>query len=415
MNFCKKRKGPFKAVLLTFTAAIYMLAVISVLLYPGESFAAEKAAVKPAKWTFMIFLNGVNDLYPYGPRTINQLKKIGSTEDFNIVILRGYLSKSGEKVIIKKGKAEIIEKGLKLDMGDYKELVKFAKWTHENYPAEHYLIDIWNHGLGWKKKSRGSTKGISYDDVTGNHITTLQLGTAMKMIKGVFGHNVDILGMDACLMQMAEVAYELKESVSYIVAAEEIEPGTGWPYDKFAQIPAKNPQITPKQYAAAMVEAHRQSYLPVKTEATTCSAIECSGLPLFYSKLEELSIAIKARIGENKIIETLKRVRDEVQIFDEGDHCDLVHFCRLLSQYCEDDTIKNRAEELINILAASTSKVIIANGVTGEYMKNAFGLAIYFPRGDFDAEYRKILNFGKTTWADIIEYYSLNKNNQGSN
>lgn len=392
-----------------FTALLAILVIIAMLSTPVSSIAQDRPApesIKRAKWTFMIFLNGVNDLYPYGPRTISQLKKAVPNDDFNIVILRGYLSKPGEKVIISKGKAEIVEKGLKLDMGDYKELVRFAKWTHENYPADHYLIDIWNHGMGWKKKGRVSTKGISYDDNTGNHITTLQLGESMRMIKSVFGHNVDILGMDACLMQMAEVAYELKDCVDYIVAAEEIEPGTGWPYDKFADIPGKNPSVTPKQYAMAMVEAHKESYIPVKDEATTCSAVECSKLPAFYAKLEELALALKSKIGQNDIFEAAKRAADEAQKFDEGDHADLAHFCQLLTQYAKDDDIKIRAEHLIRLMVSSPSKLIVANGTTGDAMKNAFGLAVYLPRGAFDPEYRTLINFGKTAWADFIEAYA---------
>ena len=394
-----------------FLAPAFLALLLLSLFQPFNACAQQDSAPvkKTAKRTFMIFLNGVNDLYPYGPRTINQLKKVGSTEDFNIVILRGYLSKPGEKVVVNKGGVKVIERGLKLDMGDYKELVKFAKWTHENYPAEHYLIDIWNHGMGWKKRGRVSTKGISYDDVTGNHISTLQLGESMKMIKNIFGHNVDILGMDACLMQMAEVAYELKDFVDYIVAAEEIEPGTGWPYDKFAEIPAKNPGVTPKQYAMAMVEAHRLSYAGIKSEATTCSAIECSRLGAFYAKLEELAGILKLKVADNGVLEVLKRVTDEVQKFDEGDHSDLVHLCQLLVQYCADEEIKTKAEQLINLMVASPSKLIAANGTTGESMRNAFGLAIYFPRETFDPEYRTLINFGKTSWADFVEIYVTRK------
>lgn len=394
--------------------AVFAILISSVLLLSPALCGAQDrpagAIKKQAKWTFMIFLNGVNDLYPYGPRTINQLKKIGSTDDFNIVILRGYLSKPGEKVVIRKGKVEVIEKGLKLDMGDYKELVRFAKWTHENYPADHYLIDIWNHGAGWKKQGRVSTKGISYDDNTGNHITTLQLGESMKMIKSIFGHNVDILGMDACLMQMAEVAYELKDSVDYIVAAEEIEPGTGWPYDKFAEIPARNPRVTPRQYAAAMVEAHKEMYVPIKSEATTCSAVECSKLEAFYSKLDELALTLKSKISRDDVLESVKKVLEEVQKFDEGDHSDLVHFCQLLIIHSKDDDIKNKAEQLIHLMVSSPSKLITANGTTGESMKNAFGMAIYLPRESFDPEYRTLINLGKTAWADFIEIFAARKN-----
>jgi hypothetical protein len=39
---------------------------------------------------------------------------------------------------------------------------------------------------------------------------------------------LSIIGADACLMGMLEVAYEWKDRASFFVASEEIEPGDGW-------------------------------------------------------------------------------------------------------------------------------------------------------------------------------------------
>ena len=41
----------------------------------------------------------------------------------------------------------------RVDMGDYKKLTEFVKWGMEKFPAKHYLVDVWNHGNGWEKKS----------------------------------------------------------------------------------------------------------------------------------------------------------------------------------------------------------------------------------------------------------------------
>ena len=105
------------------------------------------------------------------------------------------------------------------DMGDYKNLVDFVKWGTDNFPAKHYFVAVWNHGSGWHfqdakiKSGEVSINDISFDDNTGHAITTEQLGTAMAEIKLHIGRNVDIYGSDACLMQMLEVAGEMKNSV----------------------------------------------------------------------------------------------------------------------------------------------------------------------------------------------------------
>ena len=41
-----------------------------------------------------------------------------------------------------------------------------------------------------------------------------------------------ILGMDSCLMSMAEVYYQLVGNVDYLVGAEGFEPSGGWPYQR---------------------------------------------------------------------------------------------------------------------------------------------------------------------------------------
>jgi hypothetical protein len=108
-------------------------------------------------------------------------------------------------------------------MGDWKELVKFVKWAHENYPAKHYFIATWNHGSGWNRKKL-TPNGISFDDHSGHHISTKELGLAMDEAAKIIGHKVDILGNDACLLGMIEIATELADSVDYFVGSEEVAP-----------------------------------------------------------------------------------------------------------------------------------------------------------------------------------------------
>ncbi|HNY10248.1 MAG TPA: clostripain-related cysteine peptidase, partial [Candidatus Wallbacteria bacterium] len=219
--------GMFKKSLVVVTALIVVVLLSNVVFAAGH---ANESKAK-AQWNFIVFLNGVNNLDTYGDKDVAEMKKIGSSADVNILVLQGHMSKPFQTLLIKKGSVEVINSGNTVDMGDYKELVKFVKWANDTYPAEHYLVDIWNHGAGWKNRDKKVFKGISYDDHSNNHMTTPQLGEAMKQIKAVIGHNVDVLGMDACLMQMMEVGYEVKDSVDFIAASEETEPGNGWPYD----------------------------------------------------------------------------------------------------------------------------------------------------------------------------------------
>lgn len=386
--------------------------VIAILFSSATAFAQTVVPKAKAKWTFLVFMNDVNNLYPYGPLTIKQLKKVGTTDDVNFVILRGFFSKNrpSQKLLVKKGEVEVIETPGKVDMGDYKEMVKFVKWAHENFPADHYLLDIWNHGAGWKKKGE-HTKGISYDDNTGNHITTAQLGESMRMIRSIIGHELDILAMDACLMQMAEVHHELGGSVKYVLAAEEIEPGTGWPYDMVAESLTSRPDMSPADFAKAAVDSHLKYYLKMKDSETTLSAVDNMRYHLVHAKIEALASALLEKISDTKVIEALKKVATGVQIFDDGDNCDLAHFCKLLNENITDEKINNAAREVIETLVSSPAKIVIANANTGKVEENAAGMAIYFPRNPMDPEYKTIIAFGKTAWANFVEAYCAARGN----
>ena len=48
---------------------------------------------------------------------------------------------------VEKNKLRVVEKTRGQNMGDPKVLTAFLKWGVKNYPADRYLVDIWNHGI----------------------------------------------------------------------------------------------------------------------------------------------------------------------------------------------------------------------------------------------------------------------------
>lgn len=387
---------------------LVLISILAVLILTfGSAFAQDAADTKAkAKWTFMVFLNGDNDLDPFGEKDLIEMKKVGSTPDVNIVVLQDRFKKPARKLIVNKGAVQVIEEAGEIDMGDYKELVKFVKWASEKYPAEKYLVDIWNHGAGWKKsKAKQVFKGISYDDQSGNHISTPQLGEAMKQIKAVLGKNTDVLGMDACLMQMMEVGYEVRDTVNYIAASEETEPGNGWPYDLILGPLVKNPGMSGSELAVLTVQAYKQGYSSNASENTTQSAVDCSKFDAVCAKLETFANAMTAKLGDAKVKAGLKKAASLVQVYAYDDNCDLGHFCQLVNANVKDDAINKAASELQAVLVSVPSKLVLANSITGPGgVKNSTGLAIYLPKTSVASNYKTIM-LGKTSWANFISAF----------
>ncbi len=387
---------------------VILVSILAVLiLTAGSVFAQQEENIKAkAQWTFMVFLNGDNDLDPFGEKDLIEMKKVGSTSDVNIIVLQDRFKKPARKLIVNKGEVKVIEEIGEIDMGDYKELVKFVKWAHEKYPAQKYLVDLWNHGSGWKKSQREKIfKGISYDEQSGNHITTPQLGIAMKQIKSIIGRNVDVLGMDACLMQMMEVGYEVRDSVNYIAASEETEPGNGWPYHLVLAPLVKNPDMSGADLAILTVQAYKKGYANNHDENTTQSAVDCSKFDAVCARLETFANAMTAKLGDAKIKAGLKKAANEVQIYAYDDNCDLGHFCQLVNTHVKDDAINKAATELLAVLLSAPSKLVLANSITGPGgVKDSTGLAIYLPKQSIAPNYKSIM-LGKTSWASFINAF----------
>jgi cysteine peptidase C11 family protein len=72
------------------------------------------------------------------------------------------------------------------------------------------------------------------------------LGTAHQLL----GRKVDMVGMDACLMTMLEVAYQIRDHAEILVGSE---PGDGRPYDTVLRDLAARPGMTARDLAATIV------------------------------------------------------------------------------------------------------------------------------------------------------------------
>ncbi len=101
------------------------------------------------------------------------------------------------------------------DMGSPQTLNDFITWGQQYAPAEHYMVDLWDHGSGWdpyydetRTKSHGKprtgSRAICFDDTFNDWIRDTELPAALTA-----SANIDIIATDACLMAMAEVAYQI--------------------------------------------------------------------------------------------------------------------------------------------------------------------------------------------------------------
>lgn len=376
----------------------------------AESQTINQSPANEKEWNLLVYINGVNNLDSFGAMNINQMEEVGTNSKMNIIVQWGSLSKPNvERLLIAqdKNKSKVTSPVLQslgpADMGDYRSLVDFVRWSHQNFPAKKYFIVVWNHGGGWhlnsilKASSGFSPQDISWDDRSGNFITTEQLGLAMQESAQIIGHKVDIYGSDACLMGMIEVAAEMQDSVSYFVGSQDLEPGEGWPYSSFLkawnnqnlQQPADVAKLISKEYLAAYNGGIYGN------QDVTMSAYDLSKISNYYS-------AIKNFVQElgslpNSDIAKLKSAGKSSKMFTYSDYRDSLDFFNK----AEKANVRSRFYQDIQ---QAHSQFVISNDQNQD--SRTFGMSFWLPqnKADFDAywgRYQKLRFHQETGWKGL--------------
>ena len=350
-----------------------------------------------AGWTIMIYLDADNNLESAGINDINEMEIVGSTPEVNIVVQvdripysvlaannEGHLDDSSNSNWTNTRRYYItqdfdpyqISSDLKselgeLNMGDSQTLVDFASWAITEYPAKKYLLVIWNHGGGFRSPAY-TAKDIAWDDTSGgDKITMPELEYALSAISAQMGKNIDIVGMDACLMAMTEVAYQIKDYADILVASEENEPGDGWPYDTILGQLVVNPTTSPEQLATDIVDKYIYSYLSYDV---TQSAIDLSYMNTLATQLSNFALAIMSDPLTPKNVYI--NAAYSSQYYGDPDFIDLYDFCSKVLIYSYNVQVKSIA---LSIQQTLISSVVINSNFNGWSVSDSKGLSIYFP------------------------------------
>lgn len=344
----------------------------------------EKNEVKD--WTVMVFMNAKNNLAEsqffglvgkWAEKDIDEMKKVGSTDKINVVVEYGKKGEGSKRMLIlKKG---LLSSGEKIygtypsaDMGDYKRVIDFVRWGKSTFPARKYMLIIWNHGLGWidpnlQQHTQGTgtgSKGIAFDDETKNYIRTKQLGEILRQT----GY-VDILAMNACLMQMTEVAYEMKDLAGLIVGSEETMLATGFDYEKLLNFMNSNPNFSNEQISVFFMNWYKQFFadgmhivgpinLPLDSIPATLSTINpktLNDIPQYLNyfadsvmKNNETAAVKEAIANVIRFTSIADPVKDKKKML--APYVDLYDFARIVGEKAISPETKKAAQYLMSFI-----------------------------------------------------------------
>jgi hypothetical protein len=131
-------------------------------------------ATSETGWTFMVYLDGDNNLERYEIDDFNQMELAANNANVNVIVqldrIPGEDSSNGDWTTTRRYEVkydtdtdnfasytlgvDYWELG-ELNMADPNTLSGFVQWAKTNYPADHYFLALVNHGSGWKSTGGG--------------------------------------------------------------------------------------------------------------------------------------------------------------------------------------------------------------------------------------------------------------------
>ncbi|MGA9995289.1 MAG: clostripain-related cysteine peptidase [Pyrinomonadaceae bacterium] len=422
---------------------------------------------KQRKWTVMVYMVGDDELADNCIDDIKEMKQrdVGPEEEVTVVVQfdRGGRNGLTKRYIINRNGLRDFDGILSedvdpdqeeedKDMGDTQVLEDFITWAADNYPADHFMLVLWGHGSGvddefrvaedtvqidtaqGKQKKAGGTvqfkqrkspalfkagvKGIAFEENKPQFQDFLDNQKLQQVLAKVMGNKniqnskegkIAILGMDACLMSMAEICYQMRDVVSYTVASEGLVPFYSWPYNRILRKLTSDTSIEPCKLASEIVDKFIYFYQDYDSSSVTHSACDLSQHETLVKVINGLADALMANISDKKevrIAVMLARLRAQ-SYFDSEQYIDIYDFCQLLSEYCTEGAIVSACGNLISEFDNRAGNNFIINSkFLGSDVAHSHGLTVYFPLDDVGLSHYKELDFSKDAkWNDFINMY----------
>jgi len=363
-----------------------------------------------AKWKIMVYISADGLLANFAVESLKQLKRAGGNgvvvvaevNTDGIIPAKRYLfDKLGDISPLADSETEPPEVPPKVGTPDPEDLRRFIDAAVGKDPqAERHALFLWGHGPELlsdedpKSVAEDESKKKNSDKPT-TYLTLSKLREALSetQLAKQEKKKIDILGLDACSMSMAELASELGDYVQFMVASQDDVPDMSFPYE--AILPRLRDLANPEAASKMIPEVYRKAYRDyIANPRTGVRAITMSAIDLDKNKMDRLMKLLTTLAG--LLLELSKReeargeiltARQKSQGFVFGLFVDLVDLCQRLREskiYSAElkDTCA-KIQEVIN----DRKEAIIANEVHVETGDGAppdgevagGGLSIYFP------------------------------------
>ncbi len=341
------------------------------------------------------------------------------------------------------------------DMSSGQTLVDFVQWAAQTYPADHYVLILSDHGMGWPGGwSDPAPGGSGSSDVPlarrlGANLYLMQLDEALGQARAAAGiDKFDIVGMDACLMAQLEVMAALEPHANYAVTSEEVEPGIGWAYAAFLGALVSNPEMSAADLSRLIVQSYieqDQRILDPRARAefmrggsplvglfgqtpgsaaevsaqieynATISAMDLGAIPDLMNSFNAFAYQLQNE-DPRLIAEARRYAQSYTSLFGREvppSYIDIGSFVMLMEANTQEQGTRQAADAVMTAL----KKVVIAEK-HGQGKQGSTGLAIYFPNSTLYSSpmtgpqsYTGLASrfAAESLWDDFLAYHYLDR------
>jgi len=348
----------------------------------GGDTAASSAAVhktgRVKEWTVFIYMCGTDLESEDGSASanLNEICRPRATEEINVVVQTGGTKNWRLNGIPEDRLARYEVDGERLhcmaqlplaSMGDGDTLSDFLRWGIETFPAEKYMLVLWNHG-------GGTLGGVCYDELFGSDSLELdEVADALDETDAMF----EVIGFDACLMATLENAAAVSGYGRCMVASEEFEPGGGWNYADMLDYLSRNPDIGGVQLGRRICDGYYQKCIKSGSEnMATLSVIDLAVVPELTQAFDEMAREMGGISGEIEQLQELTRRVRRAENYGgnspgEG-YTNMVDLGDLVAHTWE--VLPQTGQAVLDALAGT-----VIHSVSGRQRDGAHGLSLFFP------------------------------------
>lgn len=420
----------------------FVLRTISVL---ALGIIASISNINAAEWTMLVFVQANNNLSSYAMKNFSDMAIVGSNSNLTTLVQWHAPNQTGIwRYRIDKGKM-VLDECLKehSDGTKAEDLVNSMAWAVRKYPSQKYSLVLWNHGIGvidpaWSKTHpwmpgngqkisidpailaesprihldgitqphnarnlfdlvETSTRGILFNEHSRTYMDNQALKEALTKIKTNVLKNkkIDLLGMDACLMAMLEIAYQTRDCAEIFVGSQEVELAHGWDYHAVTSLMSTK-GISAHQIGQGIVRIYENFYKN-KIHFYTQSAINLGAVEQVRVALDSVVDSYRKCTALDKTLfaDLARRARRSCVQFSSASYVDLHSYCNELQTLITSESNKYKTHASTDSLIRSIDAVktaldrsIIASAA-GQQLNRARGMSIYFPCGKLDYSYAK--------------------------